>query len=404
MTIQRKFILAILLMVVVPTAVFGYVAIWFSREQLSQFIYDRIASVNTLKAQRVENYLSTYRQNALSLSQNRTVQDAFGAIAKSELPSTAFNEIVSETRQENGLDDIKLLTPNNKVVYVSRQKNKDQVGNTAEGLLLDTARASASGISYSKPFHDSTGDDLADTTYDMYIGAPVKDKDNQTLGIVIIEADLDMMYEIIADASGLSSTGETVLAVNDGYSALVLTPLRYDQGAALTRRISFGDTNETGIQQAVRGESGKGAIIDYRGIQAMAAWQSLPDVNWGILTKIDTTEAMSVITNLKKFTIIGAVAWLLFVFMVFLLFIRAVLTKPIRHLADVAQQLADGLDADRIDHALLYRNDEMGTIATALHNLRRTAQHGPSEASKDNPDAKLTPHVPDHYHGGHGRD
>lgn len=401
MTIQRKFILAILLTVVVPTATFAYLGVMYSGSQLSQFVYDRIQSVNALKAQKVEGYLSAYRQDALSLSKDQTVKDAFDAIATSVQPSAAFNEIISGVRQDDHLDDVKLLTPDNKVVYVSRPKYQDQVGTTAEGLLLDTAHASTSGVSYSRPFRDITGDDLADATYEMYVGAPVKDKDNQTLGIVIIEADLDIMYETIADASGLSSTGETVLAVNDGYSALILTPLRFDHDAALTRRVSFGDANDTGIQEAVRGGNGQGAMLDYRGVDVMAVWQALPDVTWGIMTKTDTSEAMGIMDSIKKMTMIAGAVWLVLVFTAFILFSRVVLTKPIRHLADVAQQLADGQDADKVDHSLLHRNDEMGTIATALHNLGRSQQHGPLESSKN---VTLTPSQPDRYHGGRLRD
>lgn len=397
MKIQNRLLILVTLVTIIPTAVFSLLFYVVGTRELSTFIYDRVEGVNDVKKHRIEVFYqanSAHISDIAALSAVKSIIPTFNAGSKNlqspELRAQAqqLKALIAEQTSVLAYDDIKLLNNEQRVLYVTNPDYASDVGTIATNELLAIAKSSGSGLHTSRPFFNQRGD----ADYEMYFAAPIKDQDGLSLGTVVLESEVKTLFAEINDSSGLSDTGETVLAVNDGYSALMLTPLKYDPQAALTKRINFGDGMGTGIQSSVRGQSGRGEITDYRGVTAFAAWSSIPELNWGIVTKIDKSEALSTLTNVGRYVMFAIPVIVVLMLVLFILIVRRELFGPLKHLTEVALKFAYGDTYPDINPKLMTPRDNMGQLAIALHQLRRTLRHGPPATAPHGTEA------PDNYH------
>jgi hypothetical protein len=126
--------------------------------------------------------------------------------------------------------------------------------------------------------------------YSIYAGAPLNHTDGET-SIVLIQMAMNKVYDIINDNTGLGEKGEIIIARLDSTSGRInyLNKPRNDPDGAF-KILSLGDPKSKAIQRAVTGNSGAGANIDYRDFENLAYWTYIPNVKWGLVTKIDTDE------------------------------------------------------------------------------------------------------------------
>lgn len=397
MKIQYRVLLLVAFVTIVPTAVFSSIFFYVGRHEMSLFIYDRVQGMNEVKKEQVLHFYQDNVEHVAEMAAMAEVQTSMSVLnvaikntqtAEYRTQEQKIKSLIAEKSAEYVHDDIKLLNNEQRVIYVTNPHYSADVGKVVDGELLGIARAGGSGVQASRPFINASNDN----EYEMYFSAPVKDTNGLSLGTVVLEVEVTELFGQINDAQGLSITGETVLAVNDGYSALMLTALKYDPLAALTKRITFGDNRGTGIQNSVRGMNGRGEIKDYRGVTVLAAWSAIPELNWGIVTKIDKSEAFSAMNIIARYVMVLIPAIVVIMLLFFFFSIRGLLFGPLKHLTEVALKLAYGDTYSDINPKLMTPRDNMGQLAIALHNLRRTLRHGPPATTS------LPSEAPDNYH------
>ena len=82
------------------------------------------------------------------------------------------------------------------------------------------------------------------------------------------------------------------------------------------------------IQQAVKGENGKGELIDYRNKETLAIWNYFPRMGWGIVVKIDVAEALAEVRILKwRYLIVGTITF--FVLVIIAFFVSKTIFSPL---------------------------------------------------------------------------
>jgi HAMP domain-containing protein len=123
----------------------------------------------------------------------------------------------------------------------------------------------------------------------------------------------------------------------------------------------------------------------------MATWDTIPELGWGIETKIDYAEAMSSLDRVLLYGRWGSLASLILLFLLSEYVVGFFVSSRVKKLRRAAQALADGKPAT-IEPRLMQEHDELGELAIALHNLSRTSQHGTS-ATADVPSES-----PKHHH------
>ena len=381
----------------VPMIILGLIGFWVGRVELQKFIRERLSGVNATKKAHVIEMYEEMEAKTLTLSTSDLIRKQAPFITSDALlrTSSAYERATSAiaqeltlTRQVRDFDDIKILSPKGVVAYVNNQKYSKDLGTLGNDDIKASFQRGTAGINFSAPTSDLAEENGIE---EILISAPIKNTDGQFLGVILIEAELSGIVEEVLDATGLSRTGETVLVYNDNFSALVITPLKFEPNAALTKRIAFDAGNGTGLQKAAKGETGSGVTTDYRGVKVMATWDNIPELGWGIETKIDYTEAMSSLDRVLLYGRWGSLASLILLFLLSEYVVGIFVSSRVKKLRRAAQALADGKPAT-IEPQLMQEHDELGELAIALHNLSRTSQHGASAT------ADIPSESPKHHH------
>ncbi|MDD2752387.1 MAG: PAS domain S-box protein [Candidatus Omnitrophica bacterium] len=200
---------------------------------------------------------------------------------------------------------------------------------------------------------------------EMLLTAPALDLNNAPVGVIAFKIDMTPAYKLMQDVTGLGRTGEVLLGKKSGNKVVFLNPLRHDQKAALNRSIILGDELGGPIQQAVKSNDGVGELIDYRGKKVLAAWHYLPQLGWGLVTKIDSDEVFLGITRLKNLTII--VLMVTFVLAAIMAFsIARAVALPIRKLSRGVEIVGGG----NLEHKIaLEAKDEIGQLSRAFDKM-----------------------------------
>ncbi|MDO8668752.1 MAG: ATP-binding protein [Candidatus Buchananbacteria bacterium] len=193
---------------------------------------------------------------------------------------------------------------------------------------------------------------------------------NSTIGSVEVVSKIDPFRIIAGDYSGLGQSGEVLIAKkNEAGDALFLTPIRFDQGAAL-KRIVKKDRTDVPSTHAVSGEEAffLSGMVDYRGVPVLAVTRFIDRQGWGIVVKIDRDEVFQPLTSILLTFIVIITTTLLAVVLVAVFVARAI-TKPISQLSQAAGKLSQGNFTAAIEIISYYPSNEIGVMAKAFTKM-----------------------------------
>ena len=224
-----------------------------------------------------------------------------------------------------------------------------------------------------------------------FIGAPIFNGSDK-IGVLVFQLPIDRINHIMTDGYqwenvGLGKSGETYL-VGDDYLlrnqsrflvedfenyiiALKKTKVSNEvisEIIALNSSIGLQPIITEGTMSALEGTSGTRIFKDYRGVEVLSSFKplDLDQVNWIIMSEIDTEEAFSSISIMfKRFSL-----WFIalgFVAVVISLLLARSISRPVKVLTQRASELAQGnLD----DNIFLDQKDEIGILAENFERMR----------------------------------
>lgn len=199
----------------------------------------------------------------------------------------------------------------------------------------------------------------------MVISTPIQSEETEVIGVLAARLNLTSLYRLVNDRTGLGDTGETVVAKIIDDELVFMAPTRHDPNAALERRMSSTDDRRLPILDAARGGDGSGEHEDYRGRRVLAAWQSVPSLEWGLVVKIDESEATEPVGELQLRTIQVSVVVLLLALIASILAARE-LVRPLRELKEATDKISRGDFDVRID---IRERDEIGDLADSFERM-----------------------------------
>lgn len=192
--------------------------------------------------------------------------------------------------------------------------------------------------------------------------------------IVLVDVSLEPLGDLARDTTGLGATGETVVAQRGpGGTAVFVTPARFDPDAAPMRRVDTAagsdarsDARSDAVARAVAGEE---TLLtdarDYRGERVLAATRNVPSTGWGVVVKIDRSEAFAPVARLRNLLAAGIAAALVVTAVLAWLLARS-LTRPLRALRKTAEAVRAG-DLDR--RARVGGGEEVSALAVAFNDM-----------------------------------
>lgn len=188
----------------------------------------------------------------------------------------------------------------------------------------------------------------------------------EVIGIVVTERSLDRITELATDYTGLRETGETSVAQLDpDGNAQVIAPMRFADDAVLERVIPRAAVDAP-ITAAMAGrEENFDDTVDYRDESVLAVTRFIDEANWGIVVKIDRSEALAEFHEFRTTLALAGLA-ALGMAVIGALLIGRLVSHPVTALTELATEIADG---DLTRRAEQTRRDELGRLGHALNTM-----------------------------------
>ena len=199
----------------------------------------------------------------------------------------------------------------------------------------------------------------------MVIAAPIRSEEGKDLGVLAARLNLSRFFALIGDVTGLGRSGETVVGKLIGDELVFMAPTRHDARAALERTIPSDATTALPLQEAARGQSGRGAQLDYRQTRALAAWQHVPSLGWGLVVKLDHDEAMAAVTEARRTMLLISLVVVVLGILASFVAARA-LVKPLNDLKIAVERISKG---DFAIELLPHSADEFGELADSFERM-----------------------------------
>ena len=115
----------------------------------------------------------------------------------------------------------------------------------------------------------------------------------------------------------------------------------------------------------MKGKTGDGIFKDYRGEKVIAVWQYMPQLDWGIVGKIDVTEAFEPAAKLRDFVLILVIAVVILGIFIALIVAKSI-TDPIQRLQEGTAEIGRG----RLDYKVgTDAKDEIGELGRAFDQM-----------------------------------
>jgi signal transduction histidine kinase len=369
MLLKNKLIVLFTAFTLVPLVLFGSFVFSRARNSLESVRIAQLRNIADLKKDKIEAFFIartgdiTLAQNFLNIKRNLPVMSAPERDRSRAAYTNALKELDGQLRpfqQAYGYLDVMLTDRMGRVVYNSDENHKL----SDRGRFLPDSRffeEGKKGVYFSDVLMNTVPGDV-DNPYEIFCLAPLTDITGNFIGAVVIEIDMGPVYKFIRETTGLGETGEALIVRKEGDAVLFLSPTNEDPDAALKKKTPQNATLAYAAQKAALGETGSGITTDYRGTEVLAAWRYIPLVRWGLVTKINATEAYAPVRTLQ------VIMLCLGLFMIIAgtfaaMAIARTITHPIQTLQQGAEAVAAGDLSRRVGTSA---KDEIGLLGQSF--------------------------------------
>jgi len=385
-----EFMLLITLIVVPLILVIGFATMKHINQMTTQQHLLLLDNIVDQKADTISRYINDQIDRTKMLSRMPMVQQALATISvgcrgnvrdpvcrQSSLPYTNF---LANHLQEWNYYDLFLIDRAGNIIFTIKHES-DFGTNLKHGPYRDSGlgkvfrtainhiQVSNSSFKYYEPSKKAA----------EFVAAPVI-INGKVIGAVAVQFDTTALYRTINEFSGLGNSGEVVVGGKRGNHVLFTAPLRHDAHAAFKRTVPLTASNAFPIRDASQGGSGEGKVIDWRGQEVLAAWKYLPELQWGIVVKMDADEVFGHWQALEK-NLLGGIGLTLLVAYLLIYLIARYRTASLRQLTTAS--LAYNAGISRVDISpLIAVPTEIGVLAGAMRRMWDLIDHSKAEQQR----------------------
>ncbi|MCF6149394.1 MAG: sensor histidine kinase [Candidatus Kuenenia sp.] len=365
MSIKAKLLIFALSISLIPISVITTLYYFNSRNTIKKQTLDWLTAVAESKKVHILSFLDAKKSQVIDFSSDGYIRNNLKIIMKRGSQSHVVNRLnkhlaVNKKTLDTNIEAIAILDINGKVVAST---NKNWIGKDMSGEEIFTNCVSKN---YGKAHINKAHYIPYLNANCIFIAAPLTGRQSkETIGAIINAYDMATLDEITTKRSGMGKSGEIFLIMRDHDDIVLLTSLKYASDTPLGRSIPMDSFDTELIRLALNEKRGAVIAPDYRGTDVVAAYLHLPDMDWGLVTKIDKEEVFASIARIKIFTIIlGSISALLAITISIIISKRV--AKPIHKLVEGTRRIAKGDLAFRIE---TLTRDEIGQLVTAFNDM-----------------------------------
>ena len=375
-SLRTKLILILVTVSLVSILAVGLLSFLNARNSLQKAAIEALEANANLKAQLIELFFQerysdiTSAQDFFNIKTNLSVVDEYAKDRSNPVYLNAVKMLDGQLQTFQKIYnylDVVLVNSEGKIVYVSEKSH--EIHDLDTELFVQDSLAfeeGKKGVYFSNIFvNPLISDDLT-----MLVSAPAYDFDEKFIGVIVLEVDMEPIYKITQDRTGLGKTGETLIGKGVGSEFVFFNPFRHQTEMKLNKKITLTGDMGSPIKKAVQGKPGSGLAIDYRSEKVIVHWRYIPVVGWGLIAKIDQDEAFRSIESLRKSIFIFSLSFII-VLVVIAVWIAKKMIDPLNSLNIFANQVADG---DYNKHPKVTTQDEIGELTISFINMSEKLQ------------------------------
>ncbi|MDO8726547.1 MAG: ATP-binding protein [Candidatus Methanoperedens sp.] len=347
LSISQKLIISLILISLLPYALISYINYSAEEEALEKKILDDLSALAEAKNTHISTVINFRIEQANEIATSNFMQE----IGSSNTSNLNFN--IERVKKEipvfleiTALDrDGIVVASTDRILINSNFSEKELFRKAKEKLYLGD-------LEY---YDNRTG---------FIISSPVYNRSTREFkGVVTFTIYPRLIYDVTSDYTGMGETGESLLVRRQGNEVVFLNPLRHNASPALSMRFPIDSYIATPALHAVKGEKGTLRGLDYRGKDVFAAYTYNPIINWGVVVKIDSSEALIPVTDFKNRTIALGIFYFIVISSLAFLISRKI-TDPLIRLSDASKKVAKGYLTVRIEPESA---DEIGELAHSFN-------------------------------------
>lgn len=375
MKIFTRLMILFLMLAVLPLALFSYFNLQGEEENLRKLTLERMSGLADKKVMQVQNYLTDRTQDVRILTRSpqvidkiSTLTDAYAHRADKHYASEnarMHQYFVRYVEQSQRFYNVFIISPQGEIIY-TQQHASDFATNLINGPYRDTqlGQAFRSARMTLEPVISRYGMYAPSHAAALFIAAPII-VDEKFIGVFAVQLDKKLLYKVATDATGLGLSGEAEFAQRDEKGVLYTAPLKYWKNAEMLLRVKPQQIGRSPMLNALSGASGEGEKLDYRGKPVVAAWRYLPDLDWGMVVKIDADEVYANIVQQRN-TLLEMVLGLLLLSCILAYYFARQISAPLEDMAKTADEVAKGDLNKRADESA---QGELGLFAKSFNRM-----------------------------------
>ena len=391
MGIRAKLVLC-LLAVLLPLVAVSLFSINLLGKQLVERTESSLSNTQRLEAARINEVLASYAQDARNLASGTQVRQ-FVAACNAYRQAVLNNADLADIQKllattVGGIDGYAIVDRRSawplQQMALALQRQAGIVGSNVVELRVVDAAGKILGESMGFTWEPATesllkksittvkttfGDAFVNQDGRQRLGmiSPIISDSGEVVGALLLETRLSPITDLVAKHEGVGHSSEAHIAqpTADG-SAQMITSMRFDRKSAFKKVIPAA--LDQPINQALN--SPRSRILhskDYRGVDSVLALQTIPATGWGLVVKVDASEAFEPVLELRRVLIITMISSVIFVLVCYM-FCFVPIANRLQRTATAARKIMNGDLTTRITDP---NQDEVGHLARTIDTLAR---------------------------------
>lgn len=322
----------VLFVLVISSVLAGGVGVfhfWNISRIIKERIYSELVSVAGSKAEVVETYITGFEYEAQILSDILTAELS----EKNPDMPEIINLLSSAASRASEIAHIDLISPEG-ITIASSDSSKVGDDKTKKATYTEGKK----GLFFNNLHLSSGGKNPA-----FGIAVPLLNKNNQLLGIVLVDVNADKLYDVLEKTPLLGDFGEIFLVNKDN---LLVSPSRYLSDTFLKKKIA---TDPVSRCFADKSNANSADVLDrvsrYKGLSGkpiLGTSVHIPDRSWCLVAEMDEGEFLT--SPIRRLMLLSTVSMLmsLSLFLLIALSLFRIIIKPIQLLHQVMENVSKG--------------------------------------------------------------
>jgi signal transduction histidine kinase/CheY-like chemotaxis protein len=398
--IRNKLILFFFFLSALSIGTISFYSIENSTKNIEDQIKSKLNSVVESRVGSIYNYITINEERVGTISRFPIIQESVKEYNKAYIDGGIKSERYSEVENKYGgflktlkqsfnFYDLFLISTEGEIIY-STEHEDDFGTNLYSGKYKNTHLATSftkaatlltTNISQFKFYNPSMIE--GGEVQSGFIASPIFN-DQHLLGVVAIQLRSNGYFYISDNYSGLQETGEVVISKVDKNreEITIVSPLRNRENAEFNLKVKVGSKIAKPIQFSALGEKGYGKSVGYAGTEILASWRYIPELDWGIVAKIEVAEANQPIRDMTKKYILITIL-IIFLTTIFSISFSNRFSAELISLLEATKKIKQGTYNIDISEAKTKEVSELGESLKEM-SLEIASSHSQLELEKDN--------------------